>query len=357
MNNASDISFFRNCLQEWYAVNHRKLPWRETREPYNIWVSEVMLQQTQVNTVIPYYDRFIGRFPDISLLASAPLQDVLKQWEGLGYYGRARNFHQSAVHVQNYLGGKIPSDWNVFRGLPGVGDYIASAVLSIACQQPFAVVDGNVKRVLARVFTLDAPSNSSRTHSVFKELAGSLLDRLTPGLFNQAMMELGALVCKPRQPACARCPIQPFCAASASGQVTDYPRRQKAPPVPLYPVVAGVVCREGRMLITRRKTDGLLGGLWEFPGGKIHEGESPADACVREIMEETGITVEIVSHLKQVRHAYTHFKIVMDVFICRYVSGAVQLNGPVDYCWITHDEIGRYAFPKANHKFIGLLKP
>jgi len=347
---------WRKRLQDWYADNHRNLPWRQTRDPYSIWVSEVMLQQTQVKTVIAYHDRFLQRFPTIQSLAGADQQDVLKLWEGLGYYSRARNFHKAAIQVISRHSGRIPGDWNAFRQLPGVGDYIASAVLSIAFDQPYAVVDGNVKRVISRLFAMDTPVNGSRAHVVFQEPANALLDRDAPGIFNQAMMELGALICKSSKPLCSQCPLDIFCAAFASNSVDAYPKRVKSMPVPLYPVVAGVVYHEGRMLITQRKPDGLLGGLWEFPGGKIQDGETPADACLREIREETGVSARIESHLCQVKHAYTHFKIHMQVFICRAVSGAVRLNGPVDFRWITPDEMDLYPFPGANHKFLGLLK-
>ncbi|MFH0995896.1 MAG: A/G-specific adenine glycosylase [Pseudomonadota bacterium] len=358
--NPQDLSgqfvLWRKRLQDWYADNRRNLPWRKTLDPYTIWVSEVMLQQTQVKTVIAYHDRFLKRFPSIHSLACADQQDVLKLWEGLGYYSRARNFHKAAIQVTSRHSGQIPADWNAFRQLPGVGDYIASAVLSIAFNQPFAVVDGNVKRVISRLFAMDTPVNSPGAHMVFQEPATALLDRDAPGIFNQAMMELGALICKPSKPLCTQCPLHTFCAAFASRQVDFYPKRVKAMPVPLYPVVAGVVYHEGRMLITKRKSDGLLGGLWEFPGGKILEGESPADACVREIWEETGVSARIVSHLCQVKHGYTHFKIQMQVFICHALSGAVRLNGPVDFRWITPDDMDLYPFPGANHKFLGLLK-
>ena len=358
--NPQDLSgqfiFWRKRLHAWYADNHRNLPWRKTLEPYSIWVSEVMLQQTQVKTVIAYHDRFLKRFPTIQSLACADQQDVLKLWEGLGYYSRARNFHKAAIQVMSRHSGQIPDDWNAFRQLPGVGDYIASAVLSIAFNQPFAVVDGNVKRVISRLFAMDTPVNGSRAHVVFQEPATALLDRDAPGIFNQAMMELGALICKPGKPVCTLCPLNTFCAAFASHQVDVYPKRLKALPVPRYLVVAGIVYHQGRMLITQRKPDGLLGGLWEFPGGKILEGESPADACVREIREETGISARIISHLCQVKHAYTHFKIQMQVFICHALSGSVRLNGPVDFRWITPDDMDLYPFPGANHKFLGLLK-
>ena len=342
-------------LRNWYADNHRSLPWRQTSDPYPIWVSEVKLQQTQVHTVIPYYLRFLDRFPTVSALADADLHDVLKQWEGLGYYSRARNFHRAAAQVSASHAGRVPSEWKDFRELPGVGDYIASAVLSIAFDQPFAVVDGNVKRILSRIFAVDAPVNGSRAHAVFLEPAAALLDRDAPGMFNQAVMELGALICKPSRPLCDRCPLVAFCAAFSSRQVTLYPKRIKSLPVPVHPIAVGVVWYEGRMLITRRKPEGLLGGLWEFPGGKIREGENPADACVREILEETGVHARVESHLCRVKHAYTHFKIEMDVFVCRAFSDIVQLNGPVDFRWITPDEISRYPFPGANHKFIKML--
>jgi A/G-specific adenine glycosylase len=315
-----------------------------------------MLQQTQVKTVIAYHDRFLKRFPTIHSLAGADQQEVLKLWEGLGYYSRARNFHKAAIQVNSRHSGRIPDNWNTFRQLPGVGDYIASAVLSIAFNQPFAVVDGNVKRVISRLFAMDTPVNGSGAHAVFQRPATALLDHDAPGIFNQAMMELGALICKSSKPLCTLCPLNPFCVAFASGRVDVYPKRLKTAPVPLYPVVAGVVYYQGRMLITKRKSDGLLGGLWEFPGGKIREGESPADACVREIMEETGVSARIVSHLCQVKHAYTHFKIQMQVFICLALSAAVRLNGPVDFRWITPKDMDLYPFPGANHKFLGLLK-
>lgn len=345
----------RMLLRNWYADNHRTLPWRQTYDPYPIWVSEVMLQQTQVHTVIPYYHRFLDRFPTLLALADADLQDVLKQWEGLGYYSRARNFHRAAGLVITRHDGRIPSEWQDFRKLPGVGDYIASAVLSIAFDQPYAVVDGNVKRILSRIFAMVDPVNGARAHAVFQEPAAALLDRDAPRIFNQAAMELGALVCKPSRPLCDRCPIDDFCSAFSSHQVNLYPKRIKSQPVPIHPIAVGVVWYEGRMLITRRKPDGLLGGLWEFPGGKIRDGEKPADACVREIREETGVSARIESHLCRVKHAYTHFRIEMDVFICRTFSDVVQLNGPVDFRWITPDEISRYPFPGANHKFIKML--
>ena len=337
------------------------MPWRaepgKMGDPYGVWVSEVMLQQTQVKTVIPYYLRFMESYPSLEDLARCDLDGLLKSWEGLGYYARARNLHRAARQVCDELNGQIPDDYDGFKALPGVGDYIASAVLSIAHDAPHAVVDGNVKRVLARLLCLDTPVNHSSAHKIFKSHAQSLLDRERPGDFNQALMELGALVCTPKSPGCDRCPLAGYCRSLERDGVSDFPKRVKSKKVPCHHIGVGIIRRGQEFLITRRKTDGLLGGLWEFPGGKVEPGESAEDACVREIREETGLEVAVASHLTRVRHAYTHFKIEMDVFYCDYVSGDVRLNGPTDHRWITRDRMDDFAFPRANLKFIPLIEP
>jgi A/G-specific adenine glycosylase len=350
------IPYYHQHLLGWYAKNQRPLPWRQTRDPYAIWVSEVMLQQTQVKTVIPYYLRFMQHWPDVSRLARADLQTVLKSWEGLGYYARARNLHRAAARIAAQFGGRIPHAWQQLRQLPGVGDYIAAAVLSIAYGQPHAVVDGNVKRVLSRLLRLDVPINHSNSKRIFGEAADRLLDSNRPGTYNQALMELGAVVCVPRQPDCPSCPLESLCEAHAADVVTDYPRKLQRRPTPQYHIAVGIVFRNNRVLITRRKTDGLLGGLWEFPGGKIRDGESPAEACVREIKEEVNLVVQPANFLARVKHAYTHFRIIMEVFCCSYVSGRVRLDGPIDYRWIHLTELDHYPLPKANHKFIPKLR-
>jgi A/G-specific adenine glycosylase len=349
------IEQFRKRLVEWYRRHHRRLPWRETDDPYRIWISEVMLQQTQVQTVLPYYQKFLSLFPDVKHLADADLQKVLKAWEGLGYYARARNMHRAAKILVEQTAGKLPENWTSVRALPGVGDYIAAAILSLAFNQPYAVVDGNVKRVLARLYEISAPINKSSSYKIFKETAGYLLDHRHPGIFNQAMMELGAIICKPGKPKCNACPVCSLCHANRTGSVDKFPKRIKPPKTPLHHIAVGVIYKNDHMLITRRKLEGLLGGLWEFPGGKIKKHETPESACVREIKEEVNLGVTVTGHIAQVKHAYTHFKILMDVFSCRYVSGEVKLNGPIDFRWIMRQEIEQYPFPKANHKFIHLL--
>ncbi|MCP3953979.1 MAG: A/G-specific adenine glycosylase, partial [Desulfobacterales bacterium] len=274
-------SRIRRNLISWYRRHQRRMPWRDTRDPYRIWLSEVMLQQTQVKTVIPYYHRFLRRFPTIQDLARGDLQDVLKLWEGLGYYARARNFHRAAGVVTDTFGGRVPDHWAEFIKLPGVGEYTASAVQSLAFGRPHAVVDGNVKRVLARLFAIKDPVNRPATYKMLKQIATQLMDRAQPGTFNQAIMELGALVCKPASPACDRCPIKTDCACLKSDSVGDFPKKEKRKPVPTVPMVAGVIRKNGKFLITRRKPEGLLGGLWEFPGGALQKGEDAAVGCVR----------------------------------------------------------------------------
>lgn len=352
-----DIKQIQKRLLDWYRDHHRSLPWRETDDPYQIWVSEVMLQQTQIKTVRPYFEQFLTRFPDVQHLAAADQQDVLKAWEGMGYYARARNLHRAAKMIISEHKGKVPDNWETIHSLPGVGDYIAAAVLSIAYNQPCAAVDGNVKRVLARLNRIEDPANRSSSYKTFKVAAENLLDHYHPGTFNQALMELGSTICKPKNPACNTCPLQTFCGAFLDNAVANYPQRIKTPPRPLHHIAVGVVYKNGLMLITRRKPAGLLGGLWEFPGGKIRKDENPAAACVREIREEVNLKVAIEAHITQVKHAYTHFKVQLEVFACRYISGKVKLKGPVDYRWITWPEIRQLPFPKANHKFIPLLKP
>ncbi len=347
----------RQGLIRWYAAHQRRMPWRETRDPYRIWLSEVMLQQTQVKTVIPYYHRFLERFPTIEDLARGDLQEVLKMWEGLGYYARARNFHRAAGVVTDEYRGRVPDQWAEFIKLPGVGEYTASAVQSLAFDHPHAVVDGNVKRVLARLFLIADPVSKPATYKQLKELATHLMDRDRPGTSNQAIMELGALVCKPVNPECGCCPVQGDCGAFKENRINEFPVREKRKPGPTVQMTAGVIRKKGKVLITRRKPEGLLGGLWEFPGGELQKGEDTAVGCARAIRETTGLKVEIDTYLTRVKHAYTHFKIQLDVFYCRVIPGSrVRLNGPVDFSWIKIEDLDGYAFPKANKKFMHLLK-
>lgn len=352
---AVDWDCLRGGLGDWYEGVRRDLPWRRTRDPYAIWVSEVMLQQTQVKTVIPYYERFLERFPDVAALAGAELQAVYKLWEGLGYYSRARHLHAAAGMVMARMGGRVPRDPQVLRGLPGIGDYIAAAVLSIAFDQPFAVVDGNVKRVLARVFMMDTPVNHPPGHARFQEMADRLLDRTHPGRHNQALMELGALVCTPKQPLCPQCPWTAHCRALRSDAVADFPRRvQRRRPGEQF-WVAGAVLKKGRLLLTRRPGRGLLAGLWEFPCVAMDGTADPAADCTAMVRHQVGLHCGPPHHLVTVRHAYTHFKLRMALYLCPWQGGRVRLNGPDHFAWVRPDQLDSLPLHGAVHKVLPAL--
>jgi len=352
----SKTTLIRRRLLAWYRRHQRELPWRKTRDPYAVWISEVMLQQTQVAAVIPYYQRFMAAFPDVRRLAAADLQTVLKMWEGLGYYARARHLHTAARHIVARHSGRFPETQPEVKALPGVGDYIAAAVMSIAFDAPAAVVDGNVKRVLARLFCIAAPVNSPAALSVFQPAADRLLGR-PPGEFNQALMELGALVCRPAAPLCSGCPLKIACCALKKDRVQQFPLRRKKAAVPEQHLAAAIVLRtDRRLLIVRRPENGLLGGLWDFPGGPVTPPLDPQAACTAAVCARTGICVENGVFLTRVRHAYTHFKIKLDVFTYRRHTGRLSLNGPTDHRWVTIPALMAYPLPKAVHKCLPALK-
>jgi A/G-specific adenine glycosylase len=350
------IKNFRNNLLKWFQANQRKLPWRENRDAYKIWISEVMLQQTQVNTVIPYFIKFIKQFPNIKSLANANTQEVLKLWEGLGYYARARNMFRAAQMINQNHEGKIPIDYKETINLPGFGDYITAAVLSQAFNLPYPVVDGNVKRLLSRVFLIDSPVKSSKSKKTFKDKAALLLDQTHPGDFNQAMMELGALVCKPNNPLCMNCPVSKYCNAFLENKQNSFPVKTKKKPVPEYQIVVGIIYKNGRVLIVQRKSTGLLGGMWEFPGGKIKKDENANDACIREMKEKVNLTISLPEFVTEIKHAYTHFKIKMEIIRCQYLSGKISLKEHQDFRWIKINEISDYPVHRANLKILQFLK-
>jgi A/G-specific adenine glycosylase len=340
------------ALAAWYERNRRDLPWRRTRDPYAIWVSEVMLQQTQVKTVIPYYQRFMDLFPNPAALACADPQAVLKAWEGLGYYSRARNMHRAA-QAMHEVGGRVPSEWSALRKLPGIGDYIAAAVLSIAFAQPYAVVDGNVKRVLARLLCIDSPINlTGSAHAAYQAAADRFLDPRQPGRHNQAVMELGALVCTPRQALCALCPLQGHCRALRAAVVDDYPRRAPRPSVGEQQWAAGLIVKNGRLLMVRRPSDGLLGGMWEFPSVRPQDGEEPAQACTDYIRRALGLSVHLRGKVACVRHAYTHFKLRLEVFRFDCPSGRIRLDGPAAFQWVPYGRTCRLPLHRAAQKVV-----
>ena len=339
----------------WFEKNARDLPWRRTRDPYAIWVAEIMLQQTQSETVKPYYARFLRRFPTVERLAKARLDSVLKVWEGLGYYSRARNLHLAAGRIVRDFGGCVPQDVPDLLKLPGVGRYTAGAIASIAFNRDEPVVDGNVIRVLCRLFRIRHDPRSSAAQKRLWGLANELLPSGKARFFNQAMMELGATICLPRSPRCDDCPLGRMCAAKAHGEQEKLPVRANRKPLPRHKVVVGVIYKKGRILIDKRKPGGLLGGLWELPGGKVEKGESLKGALLREVREELGVRVRIVRPLVKVEHAYSHFAITLHAFECAYVSGKPRCIACADYKWVQPGQLKKYAFPAANKKIFASL--
>ncbi|MBI3361200.1 MAG: A/G-specific adenine glycosylase, partial [Chloroflexi bacterium] len=326
------------------------LPWRGVRDPYRVWVSEIMLQQTQVETVIPYYRRWLRRFPTIRALASASLDDVLAEWEGLGYYSRARNLHRAAQKVMAEFGGRVPRDVKSLQSLPGIGRYTAGAIDSIAFGADAAALDGNVKRVLARVLDYREDAKSAKGERELWEIAERILPRGKAGDFNQAMMDLGATICAPKAPDCARCPLCGLCAAQKLGVQEKRPVVKKKAPTPHYTVTAGIVRKNGRVLIAQRPADKLLGGLWEFPGGKCEAGESLAECLRRELREELGIEVAVGGQMQTLRHGYTHFKITLHVFECKWRRGNARALEVAAYQWVRPGKLNKYAMGKTDRQ-------
>ena len=344
-------------LLAWFAHRQRDLPWRRDYSPYQVWISEIMLQQTQVRTMLPYYQRWLECFPDTSAVAAAGEDELLKAWEGLGYYSRVINIQRTARILLDRFGGELPNDRRSLLALPGIGPYTAGAILGLAFNQPVAAVDGNVKRVLARLFDLDLPSNSPTGHRAITELATSLIPEGQARLFNQALMELGALICLPRRPACERCPVAGTCRALASGRVAERPVRASAKPTRAIAVAVGVLMRDGKIFIQKRAATGLMPGLWEFPGGKIEPGETVEAALAREFMEELHLKIKVGARIAVIRHAYTSYRVLLHAHMCAPTQSdqaPIPMNA-VEYRWAAVAELDLYPFPAANKRLIQMI--
>jgi A/G-specific adenine glycosylase len=352
---SSVVGVLRQSLLTWYARNGRDLPWRRSRNPYFIWVSEIMLQQTQVKTVISYYERWLEQFPTIASLAAADQQQVLKVWQGLGYYARARNLHQAAQAIAQHYDGQFPTELEQVLSLPGIGQTTAGGILSAAFNQPLAILDGNVKRVLARLLGLSIPSKKALAQ--LWQWSTALVDPVNPRDFNQALMDLGATVCTPKNPTCPACPWITHCRAYNLNMQNELPLSERRPLVPHKKIGVAVIWNDQQqILIDRRRQEGLLGGLWEFPGGKIEPGETVEECIRREIQEELGIEIAVGDRLITVDHAYTHFRVTLNVHHCRHLSGEPQPLECDEVRWVTLNDLDQYPFPKANLKIIEALK-
>jgi A/G-specific adenine glycosylase len=348
----------RARLLAWFSENARDLPWRRDRTPYHAWVAEVMLQQTRVETVQAYYERFLDRFPTLSALAAAELGEVLKVWEGLGYYARARHLHAAARQVMAQHGGRLPDTFEELVTLPGIGRYTGGALASLVFGRAVPAVDGNVRRVLCRLFAISDDVTLSRTQRRLEDLAAALLPPDRVGAFNEALMELGATVCTPRSPDCEGCPLRELCEAYRSGDPEALPGRRPRQRTPHYDVAAAVLGREdGRVLVAQRKPDAMLGGLWEFPGGKRERGETLAQCLRREMMEELGVEVAVDEEpLLVLEHGYTHFRITLYVFACVWVAGEPRCLDCADFRWLAVDALDDVAMAVTDRQIAQYLQ-
>ncbi|MGD2245969.1 MAG: A/G-specific adenine glycosylase [Candidatus Aminicenantes bacterium] len=348
----TDTSSFQRKLLLWYKRNHRKLPWRKNHDPYTIWISEVMLQQTTVQAVLPYYLEWIKTFPDIQSLSQAPLQRILKAWQGLGYYQRAKNLHKASKIIMEKFNGQLPQDYKELNKLPGFGPYITAAVLSLAFNKPFPVVDANVRRILMRLKGARGEANPQNDKTLIDFLIPHFPHK-RPGLFNQAMMELGALVCRPKNPYCLLCPISDYCQAYKDGRQEIIPLPRKRNYRKIEAVVA-IIQKNGRYLIQKRPSKGLLADLWEFPGGKIKPGETLEEALHREIKEELETEVQSEKLLIRVQHSYTQFQVYLYAYECR-LKNDPHMNKS-HHRWVTLRGMRRYPFPSGSAKIIRFLQ-
>ena len=359
----SDFTDIARLLLAWWDTGHADLPWRKVRDPYAVWVAEVMLQQTQISTVIPYYERWLRCFPTVRALAEASLDEVLKLWEGLGYYGRARNLHAAAQMVMEEYDGRIPTTAAELMKLKGIGRYTANAIASIAYSEAVPVLDGNVIRVLSRVTDFAEDVTTTPAKKQLWQMAGALVPADRPGDANEAIMELGQTLCLPTKTDCVACPLTAVCLARQRGTQMERPVRPPRKRTPHYDVVAGIIWQNGvlpqdggKFLIAQRPLNGLLGGLWEFPGGKQEPDETLLQALEREIREEMEMTIRAGQFLTSVKHAYTHFRITLHAFHAAHLAGEPQHIGVVDHAWVTLADLDKYAFAVTDRQIIAALR-
>jgi A/G-specific adenine glycosylase len=341
---------FSTDLTRWYNQHKRDLPWRHTKDPYKIWVSEIMLQQTTVSTVIGYYDKWIKIFPTVQDLAKASLQKVLKQWQGLGYYNRAKNFHKAAVIVVDQHGGILPQDPLIIRSLPGFGPYSTGSVLSIAFDIPLTIIDANVRRVVMRLLACPGLADNKQDRKI-DEFLQQVLPTRGVGDFNQALMELGALVCRSKEPLCKICPINQYCEAYKLGKQEIIPETKKKVLKDIHAVI-GIIKKGNKYFIQKRSSKGLLADLWEFPGGKIEKGETKKKALARELKEEIGVQVESSKYLFEVKHFYTQFRVSLAVFDCLLVD-LPKIDAA--HRWVSFKDFAKYPMPSGSAKIIEQL--
>ncbi len=353
-------------LTAWHGGQLRALPWRKgpagARDPYAVWVSEVMAQQTRVSVVVDYFNRWMARFPTVEQLARADQQEILKLWEGLGYYSRARNLHKAAQIVVVEFGGKLPRTRRELLSLPGIGAYTAGAILSLAFGLPEPILDGNAMRVISRLWDIGDPIELRSTQKRLWSLSKDLVEATArPGELNEGLMELGALLCRPRNPLCEECPLRHSCLARERGVQDRRPVRSPRQKIPHVEAAAAVIWEgernRSRFLINRRPEKGLLGGLWSFPNGAREEGDEDLSACVRRaVRRELDVEVSVGGKLATVAHAFTHFRMTLTAFHARILAGSPQPADSADWRWTTLEEIEELPCPVPDRKIVGVLR-
>ena len=334
------MSELSDLILAWYDKNARVLPWRGHADPYAIWVSEIMLQQTRVETVIPYFERWMRQFPNISALAGASQQTVLSAWEGLGYYSRVRNLHKAAKIVVDEFGGHIPQELKQLRSLPGIGRYTAAAIASIAFNQDIATLDGNLRRVFARVYDVAVPADSPAGEEILWHLAQNQLPPGRAGDYSQALMDLGSALCLPQKPLCLVCPLMVICKTHTNPE--SRPVLKPKLPVPHRIKLAAVIMLEDKVLLSLRPSKGLLGGMWEFPAGEA--AENSGEELVKVLARDYAIKISPLGFLLEVRHAYTHFTLTEFAWQCQPAEAPSQPSMK----WISRAELGEYPMGKVD---------
>jgi len=350
------MSRFTDRLMKWYASHSRRLPWRGSSDPYAVWVSEIMLQQTRVETVIPYYMRWMERFPGIAELAAVSEQEVLSVWEGLGYYSRARNIHKAAKLIMENYGGELPSELTRLRKLPGIGRYSAGAIASIAFGLDVPTLDANIRRVFARIFDIAEPADSPTGEERLWALAEKHLPKGQAGDYNQALMDLGATICLPKSPRCSLCPLNEQCLARRLGIQDQRPVLKPKAEIPHYTVTAAVIRRKGKILLAKRPSKGLLGGMWEFPGGKSKPNETLQACLTREIREELGTKIRVEEPFGVYQHAYTHFRITLHAFLCELTGGEPTPIEAAEITWVDPSSLTDYPMGKVDRQIASKIE-
>ncbi len=353
-----DYSSLQRSLLSWFSKNQRDLPWRKSYIPYEIWISEIMLQQTQMDRVRLFFDRWMEIFPDIQTLAAAPEQQVLKCWEGLGYYSRARNIQKSAALLQDQFHGRIPRHRKDLLRLPGIGPYTAGAIASIAFNRDVPVVDANIERIFARLMNIDLIPGSPKAKKLYWQKAEELLPHGEARNFNQALMELGALICRPRQPQCTDCPLAEYCLALKYDLIPERPVPKKSTKVISIEMATGLLIHKGQIYIQQRLADDVWGSLWEFPGGRMEKGETAEETVVREFMEETELAVQIQSKITTTVHHYTRYRVTLHCFLVNLNQNdcVPVLHAAQQFHWVSFEQLDTFAFPAGHRKLIQFMK-